>query len=350
MLTQLTLRRNVSAVNIQEAAVKFAVAAFAIVMLGATPAVSAGFEQTMVPDPAGPALEVGIWYPSKDPAAPRRLGLFEQTVADGGTVAGLGLPLIVMSHGSGGSFEGHYDTALALAEAGFVVAAVTHTGDNYREHTQFSRLENRPRHIKVLIDYMLASWPQHGALDPARIGMFGFSAGGFTALVAIGGTPDLKTVAPYCAAHSDEWSCRMLKESKAGASADATGQSAVAPDWVHDPRIAAAVIASPAVAYAFSAEALSAVTVPIQLWRGDSDEILPHPNYAQAVYDRLAVKPEYHVVPKAGHFAFLAPCTPALAAVAPAICHDPEGFDRAAFHREFNPAVVAFFKAKLPAR
>jgi predicted dienelactone hydrolase len=91
------------------------------------------------------------------------------------------------------------------------------------------------------------------------------------------------------------------------------------------------------------------VTVPIQLWRGDSDEILPHPNYAQAIYDRLSVKPEYHVVPNAGHFAFLAPCTPSLAVLVPEICHDPEGFNRTAFHREFNPAVVAFFKAKLPA-
>ena len=322
-----------------------AIAAFGIVMLVATPALSAGFEQVMVPDPGGAALEVGIWYPSKALAAPQRLGLFEQTVADGGAVAGRDLPLIVMSHGTGGSFEGHYDTALALADAGFVVAAVTHTGDNYREQIQLGRLENRPRHIKVLIDYMLASWQHHDALDPSRIGMFGFSAGGFTALVAIGGTPDMRTVAPYCAAHPDEWSCRMLKDRKINVSANITGQW----NWVHDRRIVAAVIASPALGYAFSAEALSSVTVPIQLWRGDSDEILPHPNYAQAIYDRLPVKPEYHVVPNAGHFAFLAPCTPALAAVAPQICRDPQGFDRAAFHREFDPAVVAFFKAKLPA-
>jgi predicted dienelactone hydrolase len=321
-----------------------AAAALAIVMLGATPALSAGFEQVMVPDPGGAPLEVGIWYPSEAPATSQRLGLFEQTVANGGAVAGRGLPLIVMSHGTGGSFEGHYDTAIALAEAGFVVAAVTHTGDNYRERTQVGRLENRPRHIKVLIDYMLASWRQHDTIDPSRIGMFGFSAGGFTALVTIGGTPDLSTVAPYCTAHPDEWSCRMIKERNISVSANTP-----APDWVHDPRIAAAVIASPAVGYAFSAKSLSAVTVPIQLWRGDSDEILPHPNYAQAVYDRLAVKPEYHVVPNAGHFAFLAPCTPSLAAMVPEICHDPEHFDRTAFHREFNPAVVAFFKAKLPA-
>src|SRR5580658_10435381 len=187
-------------------------AALAIVMLGATPALSAGFEQIMVSDPGGAPLEVGIWYPSADPATPQRVGLFTQTVATRGAVAGRGLPLIVMSHGTGGSFEGHYDTALALAEAGFVVAAVTHTGDNYRDRTQVGRLENRPRHIKVLIDYMLASWPHHDTIDPSRIGMFGFSAGGFTALVAIGGTPDMSTVASYCAAHPDEWSCRMIKD------------------------------------------------------------------------------------------------------------------------------------------
>jgi predicted dienelactone hydrolase len=74
---------------------------------------------------------------------------------------------------------------------------------------------------------------------------------------------------------------------------------------------------------------------------------LPHPRHAQNVYDGLVTKPEYHVVPNAGHFVFLAPCTPALANAAPEGCRDPAGFDRAAFHSEFNNAVVAFFKANL---
>jgi predicted dienelactone hydrolase len=227
-----------------------------------------------------------------------------------------------------------------------VVAAVTHTGDNYRDKSQVGRLDNRPRHIMRVIDYMLASWQHHDVLNPARVGMFGFSAGGFTALVAIGGTPDMRKVAPYCAAHPDDWACRMLKDHKVDLSAD---KSVAETNWVHDPRIAAAVIAAPAVGYAFSAEGLADVKIPIQLWRGDSDEILPHPNYAQAIYDRLPAKPEYHVVANAGHFAFLAPCSPALAAMVPEICRDPAGFDRTAFHREFNAAVVAFFKAKLSA-
>jgi predicted dienelactone hydrolase len=319
-----------------------AIAALGALMLATAPALSAGFERVTVPDPDGPPLEAGIWYPSEAPASSQPLGLYQQTVATGGAVAGRNLPLIVMSHGSGGSFEGHYDTALALAEAGFVVAAVTHTGDNYRDQSGFIRVENRPRHIKALVDYMLAAWPHRDLLDPARIGMFGFSAGGFTALVAIGGVPDMTRVAPYCAAHPDEWACRKAKEYRADRSAPVA--------FVHDPRIVAAVIAAPAIGYSFTPEGLAGIKASIQLWRGDSDEVLPHPRHAQNVYDGLPTKPEYRVVPNAGHFAFLAPCTPALESIAPEICRDPAGLDRAAFHREFNPAVVAFFKAKLPAQ
>jgi predicted dienelactone hydrolase len=319
-----------------------AIAALGALMLATAPALSAGFERVTVPDPDGPPLEAGIWYPSEAPTSSQPLGLYRQSVATDGAVAGRRLPLIVISHGSGGSFEGHYDTALALAEAGFVVAAVTHTGDNYRDQSGFIRVENRPRHIKALVDYMLAAWPHRDLLDPARIGMFGFSAGGFTALVAIGGVPDMTRVASYCAAHPDEWACRKAKEYRADRSAPVA--------FVHDPRIVAAVIAAPAIGYSFTPEGLAGIKASIQLWRGDSDEVLPHPRHAQNVYDGLPTKPEYRVVPNAGHFAFLAPCTPALESIAPEICRDPAGLDRAAFHREFNPAVVAFFKAKLPAQ
>jgi predicted dienelactone hydrolase len=317
-----------------------AVAAVGALILATTPALAAGFEQVMVPDPDGPPLEAGIWYPSTAPASAQRLGLYTQTAAVGGEVAGRGLPLVVVSHGTGGSFEGHYDTALALAEAGFVVAAVTHTGDNYRDQSGFTRVENRPRHINALIDYMLTSWPQHDRLDPMRVGIFGFSAGGFTALVAIGGVPDFSGGASYCATYPDEWACRRVRETGARLAAAPTA-------FVHDSRIAAAVIAAPAIGWSFAPQGLAGITAPIQLWRGDSDEILPHPRHAQHVYEGLSTKPEYHVVPNAGHFAFLAPCTPALASIVAEICRDPPGFDRAAFHREFNPAVVAFFKAKL---
>jgi predicted dienelactone hydrolase len=333
----------VSVVNIGRYVMNIAVATLGALMLSAMPALSAGFERVTVPDSEGQPLEAGIWYPSEASASSEPLGLYRQTVATSGAIAGRGLPLIVMSHGSGGSFEGHYDTAVALAEAGFVVAAITHTGDNYRDQSGFTRVENRPRHVKALIDFMLASWPHRDRLDPARIGMFGFSAGGFTALVAIGGVPDMTRIAPYCATYADEWPCRKAKENHTDAPA---GPAA----FVHDPRVSAAVIAAPALGFTFSPKGLADIKASIQLWRGDSDELLPHPRHAQNVYEGLPTKPEYHVVPNAGHFAFLAPCTPMAESIAPMICRDPTGFDRAAFHGEFNRAVVTFFRAKLSAR
>jgi predicted dienelactone hydrolase len=315
-------------------------------LLFAAPAWAVGFQTVMVPDPGDQPLEVGIWYPSDAPASPQPLSLFTQNVAPGAPVAGKALPLIVMSHGSGGSFEGHYDTALALAHAGFVVAAVTHTGNNYRDDSRFSHVGDRPRHVIRMLDYMLAAWPAHAQIDPARIGVFGFSAGGFTALVLIGGVPDMSRERAFCAAHEqDDWACGQLKQRHI-AIADAPPAAV----WLHDKRIKAAVIAAPALATTFTPAGLADVTVPIQLWRAADDHILRHPYYAQAIYDALPVKPEYHVVAGADHFDFLAPCSEKLAHYAAAICQDEPGFDRAIFHRDFDAAVVGFFQKQLAAK
>jgi predicted dienelactone hydrolase len=55
------------------------------------------------------------------------------------------------------------------------------------------------------------------------------------------------------------------------------------------------------------------------------------------------MKPDFHVAANSQHFDFLAPCSADLAKNVPAICVDADRFDRAAFHKEFNAAVVAFF-------
>lgn len=94
---------------------------------------------------------------------------------------------------------------------------------------------------------------------------------------------------------------------------------------------------------------LAAVTAPMQLWRAARDEITPHPRHTEAVYQALPVKPDYHVVPNAGHFAFVGGNADT-AGRAPAVCRDAPDFDREAFHRTFDASVVAFFKARLASR
>jgi predicted dienelactone hydrolase len=80
-----------------------------------------------------------------------------------------------------------------LAHAGFVVAAIHHPGDNYRDTSRAAGLSvfvERPTDIKRLIDFMLDASPAASNIDPEHIGFFGFSAGGYTGLVLIGANPD----------------------------------------------------------------------------------------------------------------------------------------------------------------
>lgn len=77
-----------------------------------------GFETVSAPNGDEPPLRVGVWYPSAGVPSDRALEDFTQRVLPHGHVDGRRLPLVMISHGGGGSLAGHYDTALALARAG----------------------------------------------------------------------------------------------------------------------------------------------------------------------------------------------------------------------------------------
>src|SRR5258708_14296750 len=111
--------------------------------LWARPVGAVGFQYVSVPGPDDRPLDVGIWYPSDTPASPQPRALLPQTVAPDGRLAGQHLPLIIISHGSGGWFGGHVVTALALADAGYVVAAPTHAGANYEDTVQLRPVSGR---------------------------------------------------------------------------------------------------------------------------------------------------------------------------------------------------------------
>ena len=117
---------------------------------------------------------------------------------------------------------------------------------------------------------------------------------------------------------------------------------------VHDPRIKAAVIADP-IAIALSSASFASIRVPVQLWASQhgGDGVLPHD--VANVDKNLPIPHEYRVVQNAGHLAFLAPCPEAMAKALPDFCVDQPGFDRSAFHKELNTAVLTFFRQRLAA-
>jgi predicted dienelactone hydrolase len=307
-----------------------------------------GFALLHVADEAPePPLRVALWYPAAAvgaaPGGGMRLGPYASRATPGLPVAGTGLPLVLISHGTAGNFASHHALGTALAAAGFVVAAPNHTGDTTEDASRAGTgrsLQDRVRHLGRVIDALLRDWPEGHRIDAGRIGAFGYSAGGFTVLVAAGGKPDLRRLGPHCALQPADPVCRLARP---------TGQTEPVA-WPQDARIRAVVAAAPALGFAFAPRGLADVTVPVQLWRPEADEVLAHPWNAEMVRRLLPSPPETHVVPRAGHYVFIAPCPELLAGIVPEICIDPEGVDRAAIHAAMEREVVAFFTAKLAPR
>ena len=297
---------------------------------------AAGFQFIEVPaDGPLPALSGGVWYPCAQPTQEVKLGPFVMSVAKDCPVAGDKLPLVVISHGRGGTFVGHSDTAKTLANAGFVVIAINHPGDTALDKSRtndFSVFVERPADIKRTIDFMLGPWPDAGKIDTGRIGMFGFSRGGYTGLVAIGANPHFGKRLRMCEGN-DKPLCDQIHKGEL-------------PELAHDPRIKAAVIADPLSVF-FTPESFKGVKVPVQLWGSERGGDGVTPQSVVGIANELPMKPEFHAVPNSQHFDFLSPCSAELAKSAPVICTDGPGFDRAEFHQELNDAMLAFFREHL---
>src|SRR5262249_27161618 len=181
------------------------------------------------------------------------------------------------------------------------------TSEDPAAYEPAAQLFGRPRHIKAVLDAVVAHPVFGRVVDTARIGVAGMSAGGYTALVLVGGKPDFAKLAVYCREQPDDpWIC--------GRGPKNGGPPAVS-DWavVRDLRIKPAVLMAPALGPAFDQAGLADVRVPIRLYRPEADEVLRHPYNAERVRMMLPRAPEYVVLPGAGHYVFLAPCSPLLA-------------------------------------
>jgi predicted dienelactone hydrolase len=334
------MKRVLKVVGVIAGLLLVAVAALAVYIYATAlkPTRPVGFQRITVADAGHPPISAAIWYPTDAKPGFVFVGSGGMRAASDAPVAGENLPLIVMSHGTGASALSHVDTALALAENGFVVVAPTHPGDNFQDDSDVGKpdwLANRARHLQRVVDVALGEWDGRRHIDPRRVGVFGFSAGATAALIDIGGKPDLGRIWSQCSEHP-EFVCKLTSPE--------TYRQAAPQAWQRDERIRAAVLAAPGLGFTFAPDGVSDVRVPVQLWAGTKDSTVPVATNAGLLQQMLGQRAEMHVVPGAAHLSFLMPC----GLLAPRqICEDPKGFDRAAFHKRFNADVVRFFKTRL---
>ncbi|WP_322787102.1 dienelactone hydrolase family protein [Paraburkholderia dilworthii] len=100
--------------------------------------------------------------------------------------------------------------ATALARAGFIVVLPTHVGDasGYPcAPSQAQILKDRTQQAEAALNAVLADPRFLPVADVRRVGMIGYSAGGYTALIFAGAKPDFAYADTYCANHDDPGSC-----------------------------------------------------------------------------------------------------------------------------------------------
>ena len=301
-----------------------------------------GFEIIQIPDADGHSFPAGVWYPTQvQPKPTTMLSIVLMDVARNAPISGHALPLVVISHGNSGGPASHADLALALANDGYIVAAPMHSGDNYADQSavdSLSWLSGRTKELHITVDYMLKNWRGHDRINPERIGAFGFSAGAFTVLTAVGAQPDLRIIAKHCV-ESPELVCDLLRS--VNSPYLNTDMLTMGDAFLPDLRIKAAVVAAPGLGFTMVPNGLDNVRVPIQLWGADNDINVPYATNTKLVREALGSRVEFHSVPGAAHFSFLTPCG---LLAPPEICSDQGQFDRKAFHKNMNASIIAFFE------
>lgn len=315
-------------------------------MTDAAPAYSAGFSRVTMGDRVtGERITAGIWYPTKA----REARVSEQArnflVARDAMPAPGSYPLILLSHGSGAWYGAHHGNAEFLARRGFVVASVTHPGDNFQDLSGYlgaQQLLGRPHHMKLLKEYLLGTHKYGSIVDTKRLTAIGFSAGAYTVTVLMGGRPDFARFASHARLNPDDpillphWELTVNTLTK---------QEQID----YDEPIVAAVLMAPAFGFLFNRDRLSRVPAQVRIYRAEMDNILRADTHVEPYLRSLPRVPEYRIIKGAGHYAFLSPCPEALIEEDPDICRDRPGFNRIAFHARLNEQILDFFNRSLSA-
>ena len=333
----------------------------------------AGYVEGLATDPTRPAwrsstarpLKWAAWYPAAHDAAavdkvlgPPGAELFRMGwVAENAALSSVQnqWPVVLLSHGTGGTAQGLCWLGTRLAAKGFVSIGVSHHGNTAVEPylpEGFLCWWERARDLTVILNLLGAYGPFAGRLDRNVIFAAGFSLGGYTVLQLAGAVTSLKLF--------DEWLNTLGKHD--GGPREFPDLASHIPelrarsaqyrqsverhsDSYFDPRIKAVVALAPApTVRSFTPESVAKVIVPTTLVAGQDDMEAPHKLCALWLREH---NPSFQVKllgRQVGHYVFLPEATEAGKALEPDICRDPDGVDRVAIHDSVATMVEATFR------
>jgi len=243
-------------------------------------------------------IRATLWYPSSGGGQEEDFESEGETTRlrrDGEIASTKALPLILVSHGSGGNVAQMFWLGRTLAQRGFIVLAVDHNGTPEEElHTAPLTLSDffgweRPRDLSIALDQVLAEPALAGRIDRERIGAAGFSLGATTALWLAGARLDPDSLRansppppPFLAA--------VIEQRIAFSTTNPLGREAAARASLshRDPRVRAVFALAPPMGAGFTAEGLREVAVPVHIAVGDGDLVAPSDGNAKHFAQHIA--------------------------------------------------------------
>ena len=266
------------------------------------------------------SFPVLVQYPTHQPSSPATFGPYTMDISTNARILEGHFPLVIISHGNGGSHLLYRTISTYLEKSGYVVVMIEHYGNN-RDNNELERsivnLQYRPRHVSLTIDKLLSENAFGQSLILDKIAIIGHSFGGYTALALAGGTP---------------WT--------------QTGNKV---EVQNDPRIKALVLMAPAAAYYTPEGSLDKVNIPILLLVAEHDQFIPKKWAAEIVINGVPDKSKLTVrtIDNAGHFSFISPFPTTMKSPTFLPSTDPDGFDREEFHRQLPTEILNFLNDKL---
>ena len=310
-------------------------------------------------------LLTDVWYPAVSESVEtqtiigtKEAPLFRvgRAARDAAALAG-SFPLVLLSHGTGGSALQMGWLGSELARSGFIAAGLNHHGNNALEPFTpegFLMWWERATDLSATIDRLCDDPFFAPHVDRSRIGAAGFSLGGYTVIEAAGGVLDLKLlVASY-----DDPIGILLKDIPEGfpgrPALVSLAHRLLDADESHersyrDPRLRAIFAIAPALASGFSRDSLAGVRVPVRIVVGEADDITP-PDETALRYAELLPNAEATVLDGGvAHYTFLGEGTEIGRREHPELCVDLPGVDRGAVHRGVARMASEFFRTRLGA-
>jgi predicted dienelactone hydrolase len=280
------------------------------------------------------SFPVIIQYPTLQTAQPTAFGSYIMDVSVDAKIIEGKFPLVIISHGSGGSPFLYRTITANLAKNGFVVAMVEHYGNNRLNNELEGKDENftnRLRHISLTIDFMFSSEHFKEHLQPNNVAMIGHSIGANTALVLAGGTPI--SYANY--------------QTKFGKPIHA-GQETQEMQLNTDSRIKAIVLLALTPGWFMGEESLEKVNIPVLVINAEKDIYIPNTDTEQ-FFEKIKTNSNfsYQSIKNAGHFSFLSPFPATMKNPNFLPSTDPEGFDREQFHKLLPTEILQFLNDEL---